>query len=81
MRCYLIKKRIGSLQEEYFRIIMKGYEALEEGLNRNYIQLNVPVKQKLTRVFHRKFIAFMSLKKKKKRPHPLIFVKDALFCF
>ena len=48
LRCYLIKKRIGSLQENTLNNHEGNIEALEEIMN--YIQLNVLLNKKLNRV-------------------------------
>ena len=48
LRCYLIKKRIGSLQENTLNNHEGNMEALEEIMN--YIQLNVLLNKKLNRV-------------------------------
>lgn len=49
LRCYLIKKRIGSLQEGTMDTVGENMEILEEIMN--YIQLNVLLNKKLNRVF------------------------------
>lgn len=49
LRCYLIKKRIGSLQENTMDKTDGNMEILEEIMN--YIQLNVLLNKKLNRVF------------------------------
>lgn len=49
LRCYLIKKRIGSLQENTVDKMEGNMEILEEIMN--YIQLNVLLNKKLNRVF------------------------------
>ncbi|GGW51729.1 DNA primase [Arenibacter certesii] len=49
LRCYLIKKRIGSLQESTMDSTGGNAEVLEEIMN--YIQLNVLLNKKLNRVF------------------------------
>lgn len=49
LRCYLIKKRIGSLQEKTMDNTDGNTETLEEIMN--YIQLNVLLSKKLNRVF------------------------------
>ncbi|MCM4169417.1 DNA primase [Arenibacter antarcticus] len=49
LRCYLIKKRIGSLQENTMNNMAENTETLEEIMN--YIQLNVLLNKKLNRVF------------------------------
>lgn len=49
LRCYLIKKRIGALQENTVDKMEGNMEILEEIMN--YIQLNVLLNKKLNRVF------------------------------